>query len=127
MPSYPFEEDISQGSNFMQTRVPAWCDRILLSPPAKSLIVSKNFLVFLEKKFFFLIFIFFQSSLDMVKYGIIGANTCMGDHKVKLEYYFNMMISITMRTIIIITTIIIINYSYTINIKLNDKKRKTLF
>ncbi|XP_044581190.1 inositol polyphosphate-5-phosphatase A isoform X1 [Cotesia glomerata] len=59
VPSYPFEEDISQGSNFMQTRVPAWCDRILLSPPAKSLI----------------------SSFDMVKYGIIGANTCMGDHK----------------------------------------------
>ncbi|XP_014297636.1 uncharacterized protein LOC103570213 isoform X2 [Microplitis demolitor] len=59
VPSYPFEEDISQGSNFMQTRVPAWCDRILLSPTAKTLI----------------------SSPDTVKYGIIGANTCMGDHK----------------------------------------------
>ncbi|XP_057337321.1 uncharacterized protein LOC130675565 isoform X2 [Microplitis mediator] len=59
VPSYPFEEDVSQGSNFMQTRVPAWCDRILLSPTAKTLI----------------------SSPDTVKYGIIGANTCMGDHK----------------------------------------------
>ena len=38
VPSYPFEEDVAQGANYMLTRVPAWCDRILLSPTAKSLV-----------------------------------------------------------------------------------------
>ncbi|KAK0085777.1 hypothetical protein PV326_005793 [Microctonus aethiopoides] len=62
VPSYPFEEDINQGSNYMQTRVPAWCDRILLSPTAKLLVEN-------------------ISSGDPVEYGIIGPTTCMGDHK----------------------------------------------
>ncbi|XP_063993439.1 inositol polyphosphate-5-phosphatase A isoform X2 [Diachasmimorpha longicaudata] len=62
VPSYPFEEDIKQGANYMQTRVPAWCDRILLSPTAKTLVEN-------------------ISSSDSVEYGIIGATTCMGDHK----------------------------------------------
>ncbi|XP_044011997.1 inositol polyphosphate-5-phosphatase A isoform X1 [Aphidius gifuensis] len=62
VPSYPFEEDITQGSNYMQTRVPAWCDRILLSPTANSLVQN-------------------STSPDAVKYGIIGPTTCMGDHK----------------------------------------------
>lgn len=38
VPSYPFEEDINEGSNYMQTRVPAWCDRVVLSPTAKMLV-----------------------------------------------------------------------------------------
>lgn len=47
VPSYPFEEDITQGSNYMQTRVPAWCDRILLSPAAQSLVQNVSlFLIF---------------------------------------------------------------------------------
>uniref|UniRef100_A0A0C9RE11 INPP5A_0 protein n=2 Tax=Fopius arisanus TaxID=64838 RepID=A0A0C9RE11_9HYME len=46
----------------MQTRVPAWCDRILLSPAAKTLVQN-------------------ISSSDSAEYGIIGATTCMGDHK----------------------------------------------
>ncbi|CAK9824757.1 Inositol polyphosphate-5-phosphatase A [Anthophora retusa] len=62
VPSYPFEEDINEGSNYMQTRVPAWCDRVLLSPTAKLLIQD-------------------VSSSDAVEYGIIGPTTCMGDHK----------------------------------------------
>lgn len=38
VPSYPFQEDISEPVNYMQTRVPAWCDRVLLSPTAKALV-----------------------------------------------------------------------------------------
>ncbi|XP_043600977.1 inositol polyphosphate-5-phosphatase A isoform X3 [Bombus pyrosoma] len=62
VPSYPFEEDINEGSNYMQTRVPAWCDRVLLSPTAKMLVQD-------------------ISSPDAMEYGIIGPTTCMGDHK----------------------------------------------
>nr|XP_034179183.1 uncharacterized protein LOC117603799 isoform X2 [Osmia lignaria] len=62
VPSYPFEEDINEGSNYMQTRVPAWCDRVLLSTTAKLLVED-------------------ISSPDAVEYGIIGPTTCMGDHK----------------------------------------------
>jgi len=38
VPSYPFQEDINEPVNYMQTRVPAWCDRVLLSPTAKMLV-----------------------------------------------------------------------------------------
>nr|XP_003708646.1 PREDICTED: uncharacterized protein LOC100875658 isoform X1 [Megachile rotundata] len=62
VPSYPFEEDINEGSNYMQTRVPAWCDRVLLSTTAKLLVED-------------------ISSPNAVEYGIIGPTTCMGDHK----------------------------------------------
>ncbi|XP_053976896.1 uncharacterized protein LOC128875387 [Hylaeus volcanicus] len=62
VPSYPFEEDVNEGSNYMQTRVPAWCDRVLLSSTAKMLVQD-------------------TSSSDAVEYGIIGPTTCMGDHK----------------------------------------------
>ncbi|XP_025834536.1 type I inositol 1,4,5-trisphosphate 5-phosphatase isoform X2 [Agrilus planipennis] len=58
-PSYPFEEKVLQGTQYMLTRCPAWCDRVLLSHTAKKLIAD-------EKK---------------VEYGLIGWNTCMGDHK----------------------------------------------
>lgn len=46
----------------MSTRCPAWCDRILMSPSARDLIVDEAF-----------------SSED---YNLIGENVCMGDHKV---------------------------------------------
>lgn len=64
VPSYPFEEDISQGSNFMQTRVPAWCDRILLSPTAKTL-VSRLLKVFSDKlnKLFLTLMLYIRSHL----------------------------------------------------------------
>ncbi|XP_024936249.1 uncharacterized protein LOC107263069 isoform X2 [Cephus cinctus] len=62
VPSYPFEEDIKGGTNYMKTRVPAWCDRVLLSPTAKTLVQD-------------------ISTSNAVEYGIIGPATCMGDHK----------------------------------------------
>ncbi|XP_011138700.1 uncharacterized protein LOC105182739 [Harpegnathos saltator] len=60
--SYPFQEDINEPVNYMQTRVPAWCDRVLLSPTAKTLVQDIN-------------------DSDAMEYGIIGPTTCMGDHK----------------------------------------------
>ncbi|KAI4478908.1 hypothetical protein M0802_014480 [Mischocyttarus mexicanus] len=62
IPSYPFQEDVNEATNYMQTRVPAWCDRVLLSPTAKTLVQN-------------------ISSSNAVEYGIIGRTTCMGDHK----------------------------------------------
>lgn len=64
-PSYPYEEDPALPQDYMLTRCPAWCDRILMSPAAKNLINDNNF-----------------SSLH---YNTIGNNVCMGDHKV--NYY----------------------------------------
>ncbi|XP_011702846.1 PREDICTED: uncharacterized protein LOC105458926 [Wasmannia auropunctata] len=61
-PSYPFQEDINEPVNYMQTRVPAWCDRVLLSPTAKTLVQDID-------------------DTKAVEYGIIGPTTCMGDHK----------------------------------------------
>lgn len=61
-PSYPFEEDPKLPLNYMLTRCPAWCDRILLSPGAKNLIKT--------------------DSISDIAYGMIGENVCMGDHKV---------------------------------------------
>ncbi|KAJ8946892.1 hypothetical protein NQ318_008248 [Aromia moschata] len=58
-PSYPFEEKISKATCYMQTRCPAWCDRVLLSQCAKKLVCEDS----------------------KVEYGLIGINTCMGDHK----------------------------------------------
>lgn len=36
--SYPYSEAIENGSKYMKTRVPAWCDRIFLSLPAKTIL-----------------------------------------------------------------------------------------
>ena len=36
--SYPYSEDVTDGRSYMKTRVPAWCDRILLSKSAKGLV-----------------------------------------------------------------------------------------
>ncbi|XP_050304592.1 inositol polyphosphate-5-phosphatase A isoform X2 [Anthonomus grandis grandis] len=58
-PSYPFEEKISKGSCYMPTRCPAWCDRILFSHSAEKIIEES----------------------DGYDYGLLGMNTCMGDHK----------------------------------------------
>ncbi|XP_045606791.1 uncharacterized protein 5PtaseI isoform X2 [Procambarus clarkii] len=60
-PSYPFEEGADgDGSHYMQTRCPSWCDRIILDKAAKKLI---------------------DSSGGKVAYNIIGLSTTMGDHK----------------------------------------------
>ncbi|KAK7488701.1 hypothetical protein BaRGS_00019998 [Batillaria attramentaria] len=60
-PSYPFTEDVNDGLSYMKTRVPSWCDRILLSHSAKDIISSE--------------------SHHKPDYGLIGRDTCMGDHK----------------------------------------------
>ncbi|XP_015839278.1 inositol polyphosphate-5-phosphatase A isoform X3 [Tribolium castaneum] len=58
-PSYPFEENVSHARSYMQTRCPAWCDRVLLSHTAKQLVDED----------------------EKVEYGLMGLDTCMGDHK----------------------------------------------
>ncbi|BFF91716.1 inositol polyphosphate-5-phosphatase A [Drosophila madeirensis] len=58
VPSYPFEEDPQMPTDYMSTRCPAWCDRILMSPQVKEII-----------------------QIDDSKYGMIGESACMGDHK----------------------------------------------
>ncbi|XP_008581371.1 PREDICTED: type I inositol 1,4,5-trisphosphate 5-phosphatase-like [Galeopterus variegatus] len=62
-PSYPYSEDSSQGEQYMNTRCPAWCDRILMSPSAKELVLKS------------------ESEEKVVTYDHIGPNVCMGDHK----------------------------------------------
>ncbi|XP_017139665.1 uncharacterized protein LOC108154075 isoform X2 [Drosophila miranda] len=57
-PTYPFEEDPHMPMDYMSTRCPAWCDRILMSPQIKEMVV-----------------------IDEWKYGMIGESACMGDHK----------------------------------------------
>ncbi|XP_064451561.1 inositol polyphosphate-5-phosphatase A isoform X2 [Mirounga angustirostris] len=39
-PSYPYSEDSGQGQQYMNTRCPAWCDRVLMSPSARELILK---------------------------------------------------------------------------------------
>ncbi|KAK0070526.1 type I inositol 1 4 5-trisphosphate 5-phosphatase-like isoform X1 [Biomphalaria pfeifferi] len=60
-PSYPFCENVKDGVSYMKTRVPSWCDRILLTHSAKDIIV--------------------QDLSHPVLYDIIGKESCMGDHK----------------------------------------------
>ncbi|XP_068183989.1 inositol polyphosphate-5-phosphatase A isoform X2 [Antennarius striatus] len=62
-PSYPYSEDSSQGKQYMNTRCPAWCDRILLSASARDLVLKPDG----EEK--------------SVVYDNMGPNVCMGDHK----------------------------------------------
>ncbi|XP_035256194.1 inositol polyphosphate-5-phosphatase A isoform X1 [Anguilla anguilla] len=62
-PSYPYSEDCSQGKEYMNTRCPAWCDRILMSSSAKDLVLKP------------------ENEDKTVIYNNIGPNVCMGDHK----------------------------------------------
>ncbi|XP_044896832.1 inositol polyphosphate-5-phosphatase A isoform X5 [Felis catus] len=62
-PSYPYSEDSGQGRQYMNTRCPAWCDRVLMSPSARELILKS------------------ESEEKVVTYDHIGPNVCMGDHK----------------------------------------------
>uniref|UniRef100_A0A8C7DUI6 inositol-polyphosphate 5-phosphatase n=1 Tax=Oncorhynchus kisutch TaxID=8019 RepID=A0A8C7DUI6_ONCKI len=62
-PSYPYSEDSSQGKQYMDTRCPAWCDRVLMSATAKDLVIKPEN----EEKY--------------LVYDNIGPNVCMGDHK----------------------------------------------
>lgn len=67
-PSYPYEEEPTLPNDYMNTRCPAWCDRILMSPAAKNLIIDNTF----------------SSS----NYNTIGDDICMGDHKVMFQHKF---------------------------------------
>lgn len=66
-PSYPYEEEPDLPQDYMATRCPAWCDRILMNVSAKDLIVT-------------------DGNIDVVStaddYNVIGNTICMGDHKV---------------------------------------------
>uniref|UniRef100_A0A3B5B6B7 inositol-polyphosphate 5-phosphatase n=1 Tax=Stegastes partitus TaxID=144197 RepID=A0A3B5B6B7_9TELE len=62
-PSYPYSEDSSQGKEYMNTRCPAWCDRILMSPSARDLVLKP------------------ENEEKSIVYDNIGPNVCMGDHK----------------------------------------------
>uniref|UniRef100_A0A668A540 inositol-polyphosphate 5-phosphatase n=1 Tax=Myripristis murdjan TaxID=586833 RepID=A0A668A540_9TELE len=62
-PSYPYSEDSSQGKQYMNTRCPAWCDRILMSASARDLVLKP------------------ENEEKSIVYDNIGPNVCMGDHK----------------------------------------------
>uniref|UniRef100_A0A8C6UPH1 inositol-polyphosphate 5-phosphatase n=1 Tax=Neogobius melanostomus TaxID=47308 RepID=A0A8C6UPH1_9GOBI len=61
--SYPYSEDSSQGKEYMNTRCPAWCDRIVMCPSARDLVLKP------------------ENEEKSVVYDNIGPNVCMGDHK----------------------------------------------
>lgn len=65
-PSYPYEEDVGLPYHYMSTRCPSWCDRVLLSPAARKLIIDDE-----------------NTTQELMPiYGVVGSETCMGDHKV---------------------------------------------
>ncbi|XP_054628247.1 inositol polyphosphate-5-phosphatase A isoform X2 [Dunckerocampus dactyliophorus] len=62
-PSYPYSEEYTKPTQYMNTRCPAWCDRILMSHTAQQ---------------------FIHTGADgerSVIYDTVGPNVCMGDHK----------------------------------------------
>lgn len=61
-PTYPYVEDSERGEMYMQTRCPSWCDRVFLSASARALVDDSV-----------------EGSTP--EYGLIGLNSCMGDHK----------------------------------------------
>ncbi|XP_077079605.1 inositol polyphosphate-5-phosphatase A isoform X1 [Siphateles boraxobius] len=62
-PSYPYSEDYTKPTQYMNTRCPAWCDRILMSHSAGDIIHRR------------------EESESGVVYNTLGSNICMGDHK----------------------------------------------
>ncbi|XP_054654071.1 inositol polyphosphate-5-phosphatase A-like isoform X1 [Dunckerocampus dactyliophorus] len=62
-PSYPYSEDSNQGKQYMNTRCPAWCDRILMSSSARDLVLKP------------------ENEEKSLIYDNIGPSVCMGDHK----------------------------------------------
>ncbi|XP_051780172.1 inositol polyphosphate-5-phosphatase A isoform X2 [Erpetoichthys calabaricus] len=65
-PSYPYSEDHAKPTQYMNTRCPSWCDRVLMSQSAKILIYREP-----EE----------ECENNGVAYNTIGSNVCMGDHK----------------------------------------------
>ena len=68
-PSYPYAEEVDKPQEYMESRCPAWCDRIILNKYLKDILDSEG--------------------SNNHKYYMIGEDTCMGDHKVKYFYIFN--------------------------------------
>ncbi|XP_061673524.1 inositol polyphosphate-5-phosphatase A isoform X2 [Syngnathoides biaculeatus] len=62
-PSYPYSEEYTKPTQYMNTRCPAWCDRILMSHSAQQFIRSG------------------ADGARSVIYDTLGPNVCMGDHK----------------------------------------------
>ncbi|XP_043102824.1 inositol polyphosphate-5-phosphatase A [Puntigrus tetrazona] len=62
-PSYPYSEDYTKPTQYMNTRCPAWCDRILMSHSAADIIHRR------------------REGESGVVYNTLGSNICMGDHK----------------------------------------------
>lgn len=62
-PSYPYSEDYTKPTQYMNTRCPAWCDRILMSHSATDIIHRM------------------EEGESGVVYNTLGSNICMGDHK----------------------------------------------
>ncbi|TKS78976.1 Type I inositol 1,4,5-trisphosphate 5-phosphatase [Collichthys lucidus] len=62
-PSYPYSEDDTKPTQYMNTRCPAWCDRILMSHTAQEIIQKR------------------EDGERNVVYNTMGSNICMGDHK----------------------------------------------
>ncbi|XP_067857437.1 inositol polyphosphate-5-phosphatase A-like [Heptranchias perlo] len=63
-PSYPYSEVNTEGTQYANTRCPAWCDRILMSPSAKEVVVKGKYV-----------------------YDLMGPAVCMGDHKPVFLYF----------------------------------------
>ncbi|XP_060787356.1 inositol polyphosphate-5-phosphatase A isoform X2 [Neoarius graeffei] len=62
-PSYPYSEDYTKPTQYMNTRCPSWCDRILMSHSARNIIYRTN------------------NGDSKVVYNMLGQKVCMGDHK----------------------------------------------
>nr|XP_046243155.1 inositol polyphosphate-5-phosphatase A isoform X1 [Scatophagus argus] len=62
-PSYPYSEEYTKPTQYMNTRCPAWCDRILMSHTAHECIHKRD------------------DGEKSIVYNTVGPNVCMGDHK----------------------------------------------
>ncbi|TSL97361.1 Type I inositol 1,4,5-trisphosphate 5-phosphatase [Bagarius yarrelli] len=62
-PSYPYSEEYTKPTQYMNTRCPSWCDRILMSHSAQDIVYRSN------------------GGNRNVVYNILGPKVCMGDHK----------------------------------------------
>ncbi|XP_017551898.1 inositol polyphosphate-5-phosphatase A isoform X1 [Pygocentrus nattereri] len=61
-PSYPYSEDNTKPTQYMNTRCPSWCDRILMSHSARDVMLRGE-------------------EENNIVYNTLGPNVCMGDHK----------------------------------------------
>lgn len=89
-PSYPFMEDASGANCYMRTRCPSWCDRILFSKSAKSLVYMNHD----------------EHDQPQVRYQLIGSNVAMGDHKPVL-LWFRLLPATGMLNPLLLPTIVI--------------------